>query len=105
MNKVKKSVSEQTPVTSPREIPSRLPVLPLRDVVIFPTMIFPVLVGRESSLRAANESIERDKYIFLVSQKSSAVDDPGRDDIYHEGTIARIIQLLKLPNGLLKVLV
>lgn len=91
---------------SPDEaIPTKLPVLPLRDVVIFPTMIFPVLVGRESSLRAANEAIERQKYIFLTSQKNSTVDEPGRDDIYHEGTIARIIQILKLPNGLLKVLV
>lgn len=86
-------------------IPQSLPVLPLRDVVIFPYMIFPVLVGRESSLRAANESIQRSKYIFLTAQKNSAVEDPGPDDIYTNGTVARIIQMLKLPNGLMKILV
>ncbi len=101
-----KAIIPAQPEASPRsEIPTKLPVLPLRDVVVFPTMIFPVLVGRESSLRATNEAIERGKYIFLVSQKSSTVDEPGRDDIFHEGTVARIIQILKLPNGLLKVLV
>jgi ATP-dependent Lon protease len=105
MNQEKENDPGQPATSQSKEIPKRLPVLPLRDVVIFPTMIFPVLVGRESSLRAANEAIERDKYIFLVSQKNSSVDEPGRDDIFHEGTIARIIQMLKLPNGLLKVLV
>jgi len=86
-------------------IPTRLPVLPLRDVVIYPYMIFPVLVGRESSLRAVNEALERDKYILLVAQKSSITEDPGIEEIYHEGTVAKIIQILKLPNGLMKILV
>jgi ATP-dependent Lon protease len=86
-------------------IPERLPVLPLRDVVIYPYMIFPVLVGRESSLRAVNDAVERDKYIFLVAQKSSVTEDPGAEDVYREGTVARIIQVLKLPNGLMKILV
>jgi ATP-dependent Lon protease len=86
-------------------IPSRLPVLPLRDVVMFPYMIFPVLVGRESSLRAANEALDRGKNILLVSQKNPAIEDPGPDDIYLEGTVAKIIQMLKLPNGLMKILV
>ncbi len=86
-------------------IPNLLPVLPLRDVVIFPHMIFPVLVGRESSLKAANEAIERNKYIFLAAQKSAITDEPKEADIYHEGTLAKIIQLLKLPNGLMKILV
>jgi len=86
-------------------IPSQLPVLPLRDVVVYPYMIFPVLVGRESSLRAVNEALEHHKYIFLAAQKNSVVEDPGMDDIYHEGTIAKIIQILKLPNGLMKILV
>jgi len=87
------------------DLPTRLPVLPLRDVVVFPYMIFPVLVGRESSLRAANEAVERDKYIFLVAQKNPTIDEPTEDDLYREGTIAKIIQILKLPNGLMKVLV
>ena len=86
-------------------IPTQLPVLPLRDVVVYPFMIFPVLVGRESSLRAVNEALERDKYIFLAAQKNSVTEEPGADDIYHEGTIAKIIQILKLPNGLMKILV
>ncbi|MFQ5797249.1 MAG: endopeptidase La [Bacteroidota bacterium] len=87
------------------DIPTRLPVLPLRDVVIFPYMIFPVLVGRESSLRAANEALERNKYIFLAAQKNAAIEEPASEDIHREGTVSRIVQTLKLPNGLIKILV
>ncbi|MFI5252907.1 MAG: endopeptidase La [Bacteroidota bacterium] len=86
-------------------LPAKLPVLPLRDIVIYPYMIFPVLVGRESSLRAANVAVERDKYIFLAAQKNAETDEPTKDDIYSEGTVAKIIQTLKLPNGLMKILV
>jgi len=86
-------------------LPEILPVLPLRDIVIFPYMIFPVLVGREQSIRAANAAVERDKFIFLSSQKKSNLEDPQQADIYSEGTIARIVQILKLPNGLMKILV
>ena len=86
-------------------IPATLPVLPLRDVVVFPYMIFPVLVGRESSLRAANEALQRGKNIFLVAQKNAAVEEPTPDDVYQHGTVAKIIQMLKLPNGLMKILV
>jgi len=87
------------------EIPKILPVLPLRDNVIFPYMIFPVLIGREQSIRAANFSLENSKYIFLAAQKKGNVDEPTIKDIYQEGTIAKIIQILKLPNGLMKILV
>ena len=86
-------------------IPTTLPVLPLRDVVVFPYMIFPVLVGRESSLKAANEALGRSKYIFLVAQKNSNIDEPSADDVYLFGTVAKIIQMLKLPNGLMRILV
>ncbi len=86
-------------------IPKILPVLPLRDNVIFPYMIFPVLVGREQSIKAANYSIERSKYIFLSAQKKPNIEEPMSDDIFREGTIAKIIQILKLPNGLMKILV
>lgn len=86
-------------------IPTVLPVLPLRDVVVYPFMIFPVLVGRESSLRAANAALERGKNIFLVAQRNPSVDDPAEEDIYREGTVAKILQMLKLPNGLMKILV
>jgi ATP-dependent Lon protease len=87
------------------QIPTVLPVLPLRDVVVFPYMIFPVLVGRETSLRAANESLERGKNILLVAQKNPSVDEPSEEDVYREGTVAKILQMLKLPNGLMKILV
>jgi ATP-dependent Lon protease len=86
-------------------IPGELPILPLRDIVIFPYMIFPVLVGREQSIRAANFAAENSKYIFLSTQKKSAVEDPSEKDLYTEGTIAKIVQILKLPNGLMKILV
>jgi ATP-dependent Lon protease len=68
-------------------------------------MIFPVLVGRETSLRAANESLERGKNILLVAQKNPSVDEPSEEDVYREGTVAKILQMLKLPNGLMKILV
>ncbi len=87
------------------KVPKRLPALPLRDVVIFPYMIFPVLVGRETSLKAANTAVDKDKFIFLSAQKNSTVDEPTKDDIYEDGTVAKIIQILKLPNGLMKILV
>ncbi|KAB2924114.1 MAG: endopeptidase La [Bacteroidetes bacterium] len=99
------SVKPESPPLSLENIPRSLPVLPLRDVVIFPHMIFPVLVGRESSLRAANVALENSKYIFLVAQKDPTVEDPGRDDIFTEGTVAKIVQILKLPNNLMKILV
>ena len=86
-------------------IPGKLPILPLRDIVIFPYMIFPVLVGREQSIRAANFANEETKYIFLSTQKRSNIEDPKKEDIYAEGTIAKIVQILKLPNGLMKILV
>ena len=86
-------------------MPEILPVLPLRDIVIFPYMIFPVLVGREQSIRAANYALEKTKYIFLATQKKSNIEDPKKEDIYREGTIAKIVQILKLPNGLMKILV
>ncbi len=86
-------------------IPGTLPILPLRDIVIFPYMIFPVLVGREQSIRAANYANDETKYIFLSTQKRSNIEDPKKEDIYAEGTIAKIVQILKLPNGLMKILV
>lgn len=86
-------------------LPTRLAVLPLRDVVVFPYMIFPVLVGRESSLHAVHQALEHDKIIFLAAQKNSVTEEPGVEDIYHDGTIAKIVQILKLPNGLMKILV
>ncbi len=102
MAKSKKNEDNSTVV---QDIPELLPVLPLRDNIIFPYMIFPVLVGREQSIRAANYSLESSKFIFLSAQKKANLEDPKHDDIYEEGTIAKIIQILKLPNGLMKILV
>ncbi|MBM4167818.1 MAG: endopeptidase La [Ignavibacteria bacterium] len=104
MGEIPIRTSEQE-IETLESIPAVLPVLPLRDVVLFPYMIFPVLVGRESSLRAANEAVERGKNIFLVAQKNPALDEPTQDDVFRDGTVAKIIQMLKLPNGLMKILV
>ncbi|GMU86096.1 MAG: Lon protease [Ignavibacteriales bacterium] len=87
------------------EIPRVMPVLPLRDMVIFPFMIYPVLVGREQSITAANHAMEAGKILFLTTQIRSSVENPGKEDLYLEGTIARIQQMVRLPNGLMKVLV
>jgi ATP-dependent Lon protease len=87
------------------DIPARVPVLALRDVVIFPYMVFPVLVGRDSSLSATNAALAREKYIFLVAQKNSAAEDPPKEELFRHGTLARIVRVIRLPNGLVKVLV
>lgn len=89
----------------PADLPRRVPVLTLRDVVIFPYMVFPVLVGRETSLSATSAAVAKDKYIFLVAQRNSAIDDPAREDLFRAGTLARIVRIIRLPNGLMKVLV
>src|SRR5690606_20909153 len=82
-----------------------LPVLPLRDVVVFPHMVIPLFVGRDKSIRALDLAMEGDKQILLVAQKSAETDDPGVDDLYAVGTLAQVLQLLKLPDGTIKVLV
>ena len=84
---------------------SALPVLPLRDVVVYPHMVIPLFVGREKSIQALEAAMENDKQILLVAQKSAADDDPTIDDLYRIGTISSILQLLKLPDGTVKVLV
>ncbi len=86
------------------KIPRKLSVLPLRDVVIYPYMIYPVLIGRNSSLRAVAEAMERNKFIFVVAQKQPNIDEPTFDDLYEYGTVAKVVQVLRLPNNLLKVL-
>jgi ATP-dependent Lon protease len=81
------------------------PVLPLRDIVVFPHMIVPLFVGRDKSVRALEDVMQDDKQILLVAQKNAADDDPGQNDIYDVGTISTVLQLLKLPDGTVKVLV
>jgi ATP-dependent Lon protease len=81
------------------------PVLPLRDIVVFPGMIVPLFVGREKSVRALEDVVKHNKKILLVAQKDAGVDDPGKEDIYRIGTLSTILQLLRLPDGTVKVLV
>ena len=81
------------------------PVLPLRDIVVFPHMIVPLFVGRERSVRALEDVMKNDKQILLVAQKNAAQDDPSTADIYQVGTVSTVLQLLKLPDGTVKVLV
>lgn len=83
----------------------QLPLLPLRDVVVYPHMVIPLFVGREKSILALEEAMENDKQILLVAQKNASVDEPSLDDIYRFGTVSNILQLLKLPDGTVKVLV
>lgn len=82
-----------------------MPVLALRDVVVYPHMVIPLFVGREKSIRCLDAAMDNDKQIFLVAQKDAGVDEPAQDDIYNVGTVATILQLLKLPDGTVKVLV
>jgi ATP-dependent Lon protease len=84
---------------------SVFPVLPLRDIVVFPHMIVPLFVGREKSVRALEDVMKDDKQILLVTQKNAAQDDPQPGDIYQVGTVGTVLQLLKLPDGTVKVLV
>ena len=82
-----------------------LPVLPLRDVVVYPHMVIPLFVGRVKSIKALDRAMEGNKQILLIAQKSPTEDDPGEDETYDVGTMANILQLLKLPDGTIKVLV
>ncbi|MHA7680151.1 endopeptidase La [Cupriavidus sp. PET2-C1] len=85
--------------------PIRLPLLPLRDVVVFPHMVIPLFVGRPKSIKALETAMEAGKSIMLVAQKTAAKDEPTADDLYEVGCIANILQMLKLPDGTVKVLV
>ncbi len=82
-----------------------LPLLPLRDIVVFPSMVIPLFVGRDKSISALNEVMKKDKKIILVTQKNSEIDDPKKTDIFMYGCEGNILQLLKLPDGTVKVLV
>ncbi len=85
--------------------PIQLPLLPLRDVVVFPHMVIPLFVGRPKSIKALETSMETGKNILLVAQKSAAQDEPSPDDLYDTGSVATVLQMLKLPDGTVKVLV
>ncbi|MCI0449597.1 MAG: endopeptidase La [Chlorobi bacterium] len=90
---------------SKTNLPTALPVVPLRDIVIFPYMMYPILAGRESTISAINYALEREKYIMIITQKDSKIEDPEPKHLYSCGTVARILQVIKLPNNLIKVLI
>ena len=96
---------EDTAVSVLNEQPGAVPVLPLRDVVVYPHMVIPLFVGREKSIKALDAAMSDNKQILLVAQKSADVDEPQPGDMYEIGTLASILQLLKLPDGTVKVLV
>jgi ATP-dependent Lon protease len=82
-----------------------LPLLPVRDIVIFPYMTLPLFVGREGSVAAVDEALARDRYIFLATQRDPSVEDPKEGDLHRTGTVAMIMRMLKLPDGRLKILI
>src|SRR6266446_2476807 len=94
----------------PRETPPqpgglRVPLLPLRDIIVFPHMVVPLFVGRQKSIRALEEAMNKQKFILLAAQKDAKTNDPTEDDIYKVGTLGTVVQLLRLPDGTVKVLV
>ncbi len=84
---------------------STAPLLPLRDIIVFPHMVVPLFVGREKSIAALEEAMHNDKYVLLAAQKQAKINDPGPDDIFEVGTLGTVVQLLRLPDGTVKVLV
>src|ERR1043166_5223077 len=83
----------------------RVPLLPLRDIIVFPHMVVPLFVRREKSIRALEEAMNKQKFILLAAQKDAKTNDPAEDDIYRVGTLGTVVQLLRLPDGTVKVLV
>ncbi len=92
-------------ITAPENPITALPLLPLRDIVVFPGMVVPLFVGRDASVAALEAAMEGDKDIFLLAQIDPACDEPGKDDLYTIGVIAQVLQMLKLPDGTVRVLV
>ena len=87
------------------EIPGVLPLMPVRDVVIFTDMVLPLFVGREKSVRAVQEAVAKEGYLFLATQMDPSIEDPGTDEIFTTGTVGRVLRMLKLPDGSVKILV
>ena len=87
------------------EIFDEVPVIPLRDVVVFPHMIYPLLIGRNFTINALHEAMSEEKQVLLLSQKEASIDKPKPADLYEVGVVARVLQVMKMPNGTFKVLV
>jgi ATP-dependent Lon protease len=88
-----------------RKVPPQIPLLPVRDVVVYPFMILPLFVGREKSIRAVDEALSRDRLILLAAQRDAEAEDPAPDDVFKVGTVAMIMRMLKMPDGRVKILV
>jgi ATP-dependent Lon protease len=102
---VSEDPSDQGPEQAKLDIPPVLPVLPVRDIVVFNYMILPLFVGREKSVAAVDAALNSNRYILILTQKDEKVDEPGPDDLYQTGTVGMIMRMLKMPDGRLKVLV
>lgn len=102
---IKETGASMTFDNQPVEIPQTLPMLPVRDIVVFPYMIIPLFVGRESSIRSVEEALSKNRLIFLASQKDIAEENPSADSIYEIGTIAKIMRMRKLSDGRVKILI
>jgi len=87
------------------QIPDSLPILPVRDIVVFPYMIIPLFVGREISIKAIEYALSKDRMILLLTQKDLSVENPSTEDLYRVGTVGMIMRMLKLPDGRVKILV
>jgi ATP-dependent Lon protease len=87
------------------EIPGILPLMPVRDVVVFTDMVLPLFVGREKSVRAVQEAVAKEGYLFLATQMDPAIENPDTDEIFTTGTVSRVLRMLKLPDGSVKILV
>jgi len=87
------------------EIPATLPLMPVRDVVVFTDMVLPLFVGREKSVRAVQEAVAKEGYLFLATQKDPAIENPNTEEIFSTGTVSRVLRMLKLPDGNVKILV
>ncbi|CAB1059640.1 ATP-dependent protease La (EC Type I [Olavius sp. associated proteobacterium Delta 1] len=87
------------------EIPDILPLMPVRDIVVFTDMVLPLFVGREKSVRAVQEAVAKEGYLFLATQKDPAIENPNAEEIFSTGTVSRVLRMLKLPDGNVKILV
>jgi ATP-dependent Lon protease len=102
---VAKSETKTADLQQSVEIPKKIPLLPIRDIVVFPSMVLPLFVGREMSIKAIEVALEGNRMIFLSSQKDINVENPAPSDLYSIGTVGVIMRMLKLPDGRIKILV
>ncbi len=101
MSEIEKNLNDRKSIS----LPTVLPMLPVRDVVVFPSMVLPIAVGREKSIRALEEAMTSERYIFVATQKNLQIEDPSPDDIYNIGSVCEVLQMLKMPDGTLKILI